>query len=62
MEVTIVRSIMRLDELCQEISRATTVIGDPEIEKTMGQVSDRLMRDIVWCGSLYVTCAPSSRT
>lgn len=54
MEGTIVRAIMRLDELCQELGRASAVIGDPGIEQLMTQVSDRLRRDIVWCGSLYV--------
>ena len=54
MEGTIVRSIMRLDELCQEIIRSVDVIGDPSISETMTKVSDALRRDIVFCGSLYI--------
>ena len=54
MEGTIVRSIMRLDELCQEIIRSVDVIGDPSIIEMMTKVSDALRRDIVFCGSLYI--------
>lgn len=54
MEGTIVRSIMRLDELCQEIIRSVEVIGDPSITETMEKVSTLLRRDIVFCGSLYI--------
>lgn len=53
-EGNIVRAIMRLDELCQEIVRATTVIGDPSIGTRMERISALLRRDIVFCGSLYV--------
>lgn len=54
MEGTVVRSIMRLDELCQEIGRATAVIGDPTLAERMERISAALRRDIVFCGSLYV--------
>ena len=54
MEGTIVRSMMRLDELCKEIGRLSTVIGDPNLEKRMEDTSNAIRRDIVFVGSLYV--------
>jgi antiviral helicase SKI2 len=54
MEGTIVRSMMRLDELCKEIGRVATVIGDPSLEKKMEDTSNAIRRDIVFVGSLYV--------
>lgn len=54
MEGNVVRSIMRLEELCQEISRTAQVIGDTSIVQKMEEVSGVLKRDIVFCGSLYV--------
>ena len=54
MEGTIVRGIMRLDELCQEIARSSSVMGDDSIKDKMLEVSIALRRDIVFCGSLYI--------
>ena len=53
-EGTIVRAVMRLDEFCQEIDRAATVIGDPGISPLMQKTSESLRRDIIFCGSLYI--------
>lgn len=53
-EGTIVRAVMRLDEFCQEIDRASTVIGDPELSPLMQKTSKALRRDIIFCGSLYI--------
>ena len=54
MEGNVVRVIMRLEELCQEIGRTAQVIGDTSIIDKMQEVSAVLKRDIVFCGSLYV--------
>ena len=53
-EGTIVRAVMRLDEFCQEIDRASTVIGDPGLSPLMQKTSKALRRDIIFCGSLYI--------
>lgn len=53
-EGTIVRAVMRLDEFCQEIDRASAVIGDPALSPLMQKTSQALRRDIIFCGSLYI--------
>ncbi|CAH6721214.1 antiviral helicase Ski2p [[Candida] jaroonii] len=53
-EGTIVRVITRLDEICREVKNAALIIGDSTLHSKMSQAQERIKRDIVFCGSLYL--------
>ena len=53
-EGSVVRTIMRLNELCREIRDAARVIGNSELYQKMESVSLSIKRDIVFSASLYV--------
>eukprot|EP00808_Paulinella_micropora_P031003 g78639.t1 len=54
LEGSIVRSIVRLDELCRDVRNSARVIGDPKLYQTMTAASELIKRDIVFAASLYV--------
>lgn len=54
-EGSIVRCITRLDELCREVRNAARLMGDPALYRKMEEASERIRRDIVFAGSLYLT-------
>ncbi|EGV66332.1 Antiviral helicase ski2 [Yamadazyma tenuis] len=53
-EGTIVRVITRLDEVCREVKNAALIIGDSTLHSKMTQAQEKIKRDIVFCGSLYL--------
>lgn len=53
-EGTIVRVITRLDEICREVKNAALIIGDSTLHSKMSEAQERIKRDIVFCGSLYL--------
>ncbi|KFG39928.1 DEAD/DEAH box helicase domain-containing protein, partial [Toxoplasma gondii GAB2-2007-GAL-DOM2] len=53
-EGSIVRAILRLDELLRKIRQAAILIGDPDLGAKLQQTSDRIRRDIVFAMSLYL--------
>lgn len=53
-EGTIVRVITRLDEICREVKNAALIIGDSTLHSKMTQAQEKIKRDIVFCGSLYL--------
>ena len=52
-EGIIVRTIQRLDELCNNLKNAAKIIGDTVLESKIEQCSVLIRRDIVFAGSLY---------
>lgn len=52
-EGTIVRSIIRLEELCRKIAKGAEIIGDPSLKSRMDEISSAIKRDIVFAPSLY---------
>jgi len=52
-EGIIVRTIMRLDEICGNLKDAAKVVGDSILVTKMEQCSALIRRDIVFAGSLY---------
>lgn len=53
-EGTIVRVITRLDEICREVKNAALIIGDSTLHSKMSYAQEKIKRDIVFCGSLYL--------
>lgn len=53
-EGTIVRVITRLDEVCREVKNAALIIGDSTLHSKMSEAQEKIKRDIVFCGSLYL--------
>ncbi|KAI8347084.1 NUC185 domain-containing protein [Mortierella sp. GBAus27b] len=54
-EGSIVRTIHRLDETCNEVKNAARMIGDAALYTKMDQASQAIKRDIVFAASLYYT-------
>ncbi len=54
LEGTIVRVITRLDETCREVRGAARIVGDETLWAKMGVAQERIRRDIVGVGSLYL--------
>jgi antiviral helicase SKI2 len=54
-EGSIVRTIVRLDELCREVRNCSRVVGSPTLFRKMEEASACIKRDIVFASSLYVT-------
>lgn len=54
-EGSIVRCIMRLDELCKDVRNAARIIGDPSLYRKMEAASLCVKRDIVFAASLYIS-------
>lgn len=54
-EGSIVRTIVRLDELCREVRNCSRVVGSPTLFRKMEEASMCIKRDIVFASSLYVT-------
>jgi len=54
-EGTIVRCIMRLDEVLRCIKDVARIVGDVDFEKKMEKASEAIKRDIVFAASLYTT-------
>jgi antiviral helicase SKI2 len=53
-EGSIVRCIVRLDEVCREVKDAARLMGDSTLFLKMQTASERIKRDIVFSASLYV--------
>lgn len=54
LEGTIVRVVTRLDETCREVRGAARIVGDPILWSKMGECMERVRRDVVAVGSLYL--------
>lgn len=54
-EGLIVRTIVRLDELCREFRNAAAIMGNSALYKKMEAASNAIKRDIVFAASLYIT-------
>ncbi len=54
-EGSIVRTIVRLDELCREVRNCSRIVGNPILYRKMEETSVAIKRDIVFASSLYVT-------
>jgi len=54
LEGTIVRVVTRLDETCREVRGAARIVGDPELWAKMGVAQERIRRDVMAVGSLYL--------
>lgn len=53
-EGSIVRCIVRLDEVCREVKDAARLMGDSALFLKMQNASERIKRDIVFSASLYI--------
>jgi antiviral helicase SKI2 len=56
-EGSIVRTIVRLDEMCREVKDAARLMGDSSLFLKMQTASELIKRDIVFSASLYVSKA-----
>jgi antiviral helicase SKI2 len=56
-EGSIVRTIVRLDEMCRDVRNAARIMGDSALYEKMEQASAAIKRDIVFSASLYVAGA-----
>uniref|UniRef100_A0A6T7WV57 ATP-dependent RNA helicase Ski2/MTR4 C-terminal domain-containing protein n=1 Tax=Pyramimonas obovata TaxID=1411642 RepID=A0A6T7WV57_9CHLO len=56
-EGSIVRTIVRLDEMCREVKDAARLMGDSTLFLKMQTASELIKRDIVFSASLYVSKA-----
>jgi len=54
-EGSIVRTIVRLDELCREVRNCARVVGNPTLYRKLEAASVAIKRDIVFASSLYVS-------
>ncbi|KAF7456314.1 antiviral helicase [Cryptosporidium felis] len=52
-EGTIVRTILRLDELVRKLISATKLMGDSILEEKLSQIHENIARDIIFMTSLY---------
>jgi len=50
---SIVRCIVRLDEVCRQVKNASRIIGDSSLYIKMEKTSELIKRDIVFAQSLY---------
>ncbi|KAL0030068.1 hypothetical protein WJX79_004816 [Trebouxia sp. C0005] len=55
MEGSIVRTIVRLDEVCREFRDAARVMGNTQLFQQMEQASAAIKRDVIFAASLYVS-------
>ena len=55
MEGSIVRCIVRLDEICREFRNAARVCGNLDLFKQMEDASVLIKRDVIFAASLYVS-------
>ena len=53
-EGTIIRCMRRLDELINELQKATAVVGDDVLKEKFEQCSSKIKRDIIFAASLYL--------
>jgi len=56
-EGSIVRTIVRLDEMCRDVRNAARIMGDSALYAKMEEASAAIKRDIVFSASLYVAGA-----
>ena len=54
MEGSIVRCMVRLDEICRECRDAARVMGNTHLYQQIEQASAAIKRDVIFAGSLYV--------
>ena len=54
-EGSIVRTIVRLDELTREVRNCARVVGNPTLYRKLEEASVAIKRDIVFASSLYVS-------
>jgi len=53
-EGTIIRCMRRLEELINELQKATAVVGDDVLKEKFEQCSSKIKRDIIFAASLYL--------
>ena len=53
-EGSIVRTIVRLDEMCRDVRNAARIMGDSALYEKMEAASAAIKRDICFSASLYV--------
>jgi len=56
-EGSVVRTIVRLDEMCRDVRNAARIMGDSTLFTKMEEASALIKRDIVFSASLYVAGA-----
>ena len=56
-EGSVVRTIVRLDEMCRDVRNAARIMGDSALFTKMEEASAQIKRDIVFSASLYVAGA-----
>ena len=56
-EGSVVRTIVRLDEMCRDVRNAARIMGDSTLFAKMEEASAAIKRDIVFSASLYVAGA-----
>ena len=56
-EGSIVRTIVRLDEMCRDVRNAARIMGDSALYEKMESASTAIKRDIIFSASLYVSGA-----
>ncbi|ACO62654.1 predicted protein, partial [Micromonas commoda] len=54
-EGSIVRTIVRLDEMCRDVRNAARIMGDSALYEKMESASTAIKRDIIFSASLYVS-------
>lgn len=55
MEGTIVRTIVRLEELCREVLDCARVMGNPTLYQLMDKARAAIKRDVIFAASLYLS-------
>lgn len=56
-EGSVVRTIVRLDEMCRDVRNAARIMGDSTLYAKMEEASTAIKRDIVFSASLYIAGA-----
>ena len=53
-EGTLIRDIVRVDNLCREFRTAARGMGDTTLQEKMAECSNLVRRDVVFCQSIYL--------
>lgn len=55
MEGSIVRTIVRLEELCRQFTDVARVMGNPQLYQLMERAREAIKRDVIFAASLYLS-------
>lgn len=55
MEGDIVRTVLRLEQACQDLMSAARVMGNTTLYDQFEAASGAIKRDVIFAGSLYVS-------